>query len=428
VCQQKLTIFKFVDMKRKTSPRLKDIIQDDVYRQKIESGLKAGARWLGPDGIFSELLQSIVNAALEGEMDAHIQESSAQGVSNRRNGKMAKTVRSEAGTLELQAPRDRNGTFEPVIVEKRKKELKGGLEDIIISLYAKGNSVEDIHNLLYKIYGIAYSTSAISLVTERVMPKILEWQQRPLEACYMILYLDGIHYRVKQDGAYLEKCVYSVYGIDIEGNRDVLGIYLSGAESANQWGLILEDLQRRGVSDIFFVCIDGLKGFKQAISAVFPSAIVQRCIVHKIRNSVRFVSDKDRKLLCSDLRKVYTAANREQAQMALDEFRKKWGGIGEKIAQSWESDWEELMAFMDFSQPIRKMIYTTNPVEALHRVLRKVTKSKGAWISEKALIKQLYLTLMESEKSWKKKAFNHITLQAEMEHKFGERYTRWLSK
>jgi len=415
-------------MKRNKSPRLKDIIPDDAYREKIESGLKRGDRWLGPDGIFSDLLQSIVNAALEGEMDAHIDEEAAQGIRNRRNGKTAKSVRSEAGTLDLQSPRDRNGSFEPVIVEKRKKELKGGLEDIIISLYAKGNSVEDIQNLLHKIYGIDYSTSSISLVTERVMPRVLEWQQRPLAACYVILYLDGIHYRVKQDGVYLEKCVYSVYGIDIDGNRDVLGIYLSATESANEWGLILEDLKRRGVSDIFFICIDGLRGFKQAISAVFPSAIIQRCIVHKIRNSVRFVADKDRRPLCSDLRKVYTAANRDQAQIALDEFRNKWGRMGEKIADSWQADWEELMAFMDFSEPIRKMIYTTNPVEALHRVLRKVTKSKGAWISEKALTKQLYLILMESEKSWKRKAFNFLSMQAEMEHKFGERYTRWLSK
>jgi transposase-like protein len=415
-------------MKRNKTPRLKDIIPNDVYREKIESGLQQGSRWLGPNGIFSELLQSIVNAALEGEMDVHIEEESSRGIGNRRNGKLLKTVRSEAGTIELQSPRDRNGTFEPVIVEKRKKELKGGLEDIIISLYAKGNSVEDIHTLLYKIYGIEYSTSSISLVTERVMPRILEWQQRPLEACYMILYLDGIHYRVKQDGVYVEKCVYSVYGVDMEGNRDVLGIYLSAVESANEWGLILEDLRRRGVSDIFFVCIDGLKGFKQAINAVFPNAIIQRCIVHKIRNSIRFVSDKERKLLCSDLRKVYTAANRDQAQMALDDFRKKWARIGDKIADSWEADREELMAFMDFSGPIRKMIYTTNPVEALHRILRKVTKSKGAWISEKALVKQLYLTLIESEKSWKKKAFNYLSLQAEMEHKFGERYIRWLSK
>jgi transposase-like protein len=415
-------------MSKSKTPRLKDIIPNDAYREKIENGLKRGDRLLGSDGIFSELLQSIINAALEGEMDVHMQENLEQGISNRRNGKLAKSVRSEAGPFTLETPRDRNGTFEPIIVEKRKKELNKGLDEIIISLYGKGNSVEDIQALLHKIYGIDYSTSSISLVTDRVMPTILEWQQRPLNACYLILYLDGIHYRVKQDGVYVEKCVYSVYSIDVDGNRDVLGIYLSANESANQWGLILEDLARRGVQDLFFVCVDGLKGFKQAINTVFPNAIVQRCIVHKIRNSVRFVADKDRKLLCGDLRKIYSAATIDQAKMALDVFRSTWGRLGEKIASSWEADWDELMAFMDFSAPIKRMIYTTNPVEALHRVLRKVTKSKGAWINEKALTKQLYLTLMESEKSWKKKAFNHVSLQAEMEDKFGERYTRWLTK
>lgn len=423
-----MIIFNLVDMRKSKTPRLRDIIPNDDYREKIEKGLLSGGRWLGPNGIFSDLLQSIVNAALEGELDGHIQSEASEGLNNRRNGKLPKTVRTEAGPIEIQAPRDRNGTFEPVIVEKRKRELKGGLEDIIISLYAKGNSVEDIHNLLYKIYGIEYSTSAISLITERIMPRVLEWQQRPLMPCYLVLYLDGIHYRVKEDSAYADKCVYTVYGIDVEGNRDVLGLYLSNNESSREWGLILEDLKRRGVSDVFFTCVDGLKGFKEAINAVFPSAIVQRCIVHKIRNSIRFVADKDRKAICADLRKVYTAANREQAKMALAVFRSKWGRLGEKIAASWEEDWEELMAFMDFSQPIRKMIYTTNPVEALHRILRKVTKSKGAWINEKALIKQLYLALMESEKSWKKKAFNYLSLQAEMEYKFGHRYLRWMVK
>lgn len=415
-------------MKRDKHPRLKDIIPDDTYRKKIEEGLVSGKKWLGPDGVFSELLQSMVNAALDGEMDNHLEEEAAKGQPNRRNGKTQKEVKTEAGPLQVQPPRDRNGTFEPVIVEKRKRELKGGMEDIIISLYAKGNSVEDIHQLLYKIYGIEYSRSAISLITERIMPKVLEWQQRPLEGCYVILYLDGLHYRVKQDGAFVDKCVYSVYAIDVEGNRDVLGIYLSDAESASQWGLILEDLVRRGVEDVLFVCVDGLKGFKQAIELVYPKAIVQRCIVHKVRNSVRFVADKDRKALCRDLRKVYTAANKEQALLALEAFKATWGKQGERIAQSWESDWEELMAFMDFSGPIRRMIYTTNPVEALHRILRKVTKSKGAWVNEKALTKQLFLTLMESKESWQRKAFNYKSIQAEMEEKFGERYIRWVSK
>lgn len=415
-------------MKKDKRPRLSDIIPDEKYRKEIEKGLLEGKNWLGPDGVFSTLLQSVVDASLDGEMDHHLEEEKAKGKVNRRNGRGKKRVKTQVGELDLTPPRDRNGTFEPVIVEKRKKEVKGGLEDIIISLYAKGNSVEDIHRLLFDIYGITYSSSAISLITERILPKILEWQQRPLNACYAILYLDGMHFRVKQDGVFVDKCVYSVYAIDVDGNRDVLGIYLSNAESASQWGLILEDLQRRGMQDVLFICIDGLKGFKQSIESIYPKAIVQRCIVHKIRNSIRFVPDKNRKAICRDLRKVYTSATREQAQIALDTFKSSWGKHGERIAKLWEKDWDELMAFMDFSQAIRRMIYTTNPVEALHRIIRKVTKSKGAWVNEKALIKQLYLTLMHSKKSWQRKAFNHKSVQAELADKFGERYTRWVEK
>lgn len=413
-------------MKKDKRPRLSDIIPDAKYRREIEEGLMSGKSWLGPDGVFSTLLQSVVDASLDGEMDYHLSKERTHGVKNRRNGKGKKKVKTEVGELELHPPRDRNGTFKPVIVEKRKKEIKGGLEEIIIALYAKGNSVEDIHRLLHEIYGIDYSTSAISLITERILPKLNEWQQRPINACYAILYLDGMHFRVKQDGVFVDKCVYSVYAIDVEGNRDVLGIYLAGSESASQWGLVLEDLQRRGLQDVLFICIDGLSGFKQSIEQVYPNAIIQRCVVHKIRNSIRFVPDKNRKAICRDLRKVYTSTSKEQARIALDAFRNTWDKQGERIAKLWEKDWDELMAFMDFSNAIRRMIYTTNPVEALHRIIRKVTKSKGAWISERALIKQLYLTLMSSTKSWQRKAFSHKSIQAELADKFGERFTKWL--
>lgn len=415
-------------MKKKKKPRLSDIIPDAKYRAGIESGLLSGKNWLGEDGIFSELLQSVVDAALEGEMDHHLSTEQKEGLKNRRNGHGKKKVKSQVGELELHPPRDRSGTFMPTIVEKRKKEIKGGLEQVIISLYARGNSTEDIHRLLQEIYGIQYSTSAISLITERILPKLLEWQQRPLKGCYSILYLDGMHFRVKEDGVFIDKCVYSLYAIDVDGERDVLGIYLSDSESASQWGIILEDLKRRGLQDVFIVCIDGLAGFKRAIEQVYPAAIIQRCIVHKIRNSVRFVSDKDKRAICRDLKKVYTSATRDQAKTALDAFKETWGKQGKRIAELWEKDWDELMAFMDFSQPIRKIIYTTNPVEALHRIIRKVTKSKGAWVNQKALIKQLYLTLMHSEKSWKKKAFNHKSIQAELAEKFGERFTKWVEK
>lgn len=413
-------------MKKSKKPKLSDIIPNAEYREEIEQGLLSGKELLGPDGVFKDLLQSIINAALEGEMDYHLDEERTKGEQNRRNGRDKKRIKTTAGTIDLAPPRDRNGTFSPEIVEKRSRMLKTGFDEIIISLYAKGNSVEEIHQLLYELYGVACSTSAISRITERVWPEIIEWQQRPLQPCYAIIYLDGIHFRVKQDGVFVDRCVYSVYAIDALGRRDVLGIYLSENESASEWGLVLEDLKRRGVQDIMIVGIDGLSGFKQAIEQVFPRTIIQRCIVHKIRNSVRFVADKDKKKLCADLRKVYTAANRNQAADALAAFRVKWGKHGKRIADSWEKDWEELMSFMDFGEHTRRMIYTTNPVEALHRIIRKVTKSKGAWISEKALTKQLYLTLTKNEKSWKKKAYHFNAIQLELIDKFGDRYEQWI--
>lgn len=413
-------------MKRKKKARLSDIIPDERYRKEIEEGLLSGKTWIGPNGVFSTLLQSVVDASLEGELDHHLTHSKEIGEQNRRNGHGKKLVKTTAGEIEIHPPRDRKGTFNPSIVKKRSKLIKGGIDEIIIALYAKGNSVEDIHRLLQKMYGIEYSTTAISAITDRVWPALQEWQQRPLRPCYPILYLDGIHYRVKEDGRYVDKCVYSLYAIDVEGHRDVLGIYLADTESSNTWGLILEDLKKRGIEDIFIACIDGLPGFKQAIQEVYPKTIVQRCIVHKIRNSVRFSSDKDRKKICTGLRKVYTSISKKEAQIALEIFEKEWGKQGERIAELWRKDWDELMAFMDFNSEIRRMIYTTNPVEALHRILRKVTKSKGAWISEKALIKQLYLTLEHGKTSWKKKAFKHKSIQGQLADKFGLRYTKWL--
>lgn len=413
-------------MTRKKKPRLEDLIPDESYRNEIKEGLYSGKRWLGPNGVFTDLLQSFVDAALEGEMDVHLEQNREEGLKNRRNGHGVKKLKTQGGELSLRPPRDREGSFDPIIVEKRKRSLQTGLDEIILSLYAKGNSVEDIHRLLFEIYGVNYSTSAISMITDRVWPEVLAWQQRPLQGCYSVVYLDGIHFRVKQEGKFQEKCVYTVYGIDCEGQRDILGLYMDQRESASMWGQILEDLQRRGVQDILFACIDGLSGFKQSIEQVYPQAIVQRCIVHKIRNSVRFVPDKDMKKICADLRTIYTAANESQARQALDVFRDKWGKQGERIGKMWEQDWEELMAFMNFGTHLRRMIYTTNPVEAVHRIIRKVTKSKGAWISEKALTKQLYLTLTRNEKSWKRKAFHWKAIQIELIDKFGDRYAQWI--
>ena len=413
-------------MKKKKSPRMSDLVADENLREQFKEALYSGKPLLGEQGgIFTDLLQAFVNASLEGELDHHLSEEKEK---NRRNGHTGKTVKSQAGNLSIKTPRDRNSDFQPVLIEKRKKELNTGLEQSILALYAQGNSNEDIHRMLKKMYGVDYPRTAITAVTERVWPKINEWQQRTLQGCYAILYLDGIYFKVKEDGQFQDMTVYSVYGVDVEGNRDCLGIYLQRRESCSEWKMVLEDLKRRGVEDVFFVCIDGLPGFKKVINEEFEKAIVQRCIVHKVRNSVRYASDKELKKLCKDLRVIYSSANRQQAELALNEFEHKWGKGGQRIAKLWRKDWDDLMQFMDYSQPLRKMIYTTNPVENLHRIIRKITKSKGAWTSKNALIKQIYMALMQNEKSWKRKAYSWKSIQQELEIKFGQRFTKWIDK
>lgn len=372
------------------------------------------------------MLQAFVNAALEGEMDNHLKEQPSESKGNRRNGHTHKLVRSPAGPLEVHTPRDRQGDHEPLLIKKWERELGSGLDEIILSLYARGQSVEDVRYQLRQLYGLDVSIGAISAVTDRVWTEILDWQQRPLAACYAIVYLDAIHFKVREDGRVISKAVYTAYGVSSDGQRDILGLYLNESEGARQWGLILEDLRRRGVEEVLFFCYDGLEGFKEVIEQVFPSAINQRCIVHMVRTSTRFVSEKDRKAVCVDLRKIYTSANRQQAEVALEAFGQRWDSKYKEIRPKWVENWEELTAFMDYSQHIRRMIYTTNPVEALHRVLRKVTKSKGAWSNDKGLLKQLYLALKYNEKSWKRKAFNWTVIQRELITQFGMRYEKYL--
>lgn len=413
--------------KREKRLRLNEIIPDDAIRNEMLSRLYKGEPILGEKGVFTNLLQSFVNAALEGEMDNFLQEAKDDSTDNRRNGHTSKSLRSTAGPLSIQTPRDRSGDHEPVIVKKRERELGTGLDEIILSLYARGQSVEDVRFHLHQIYGLEVSTGAISAVTDRVWSEITEWQQRPLAACYTIIYLDAIHYKVREDGKVISKAIYTVYSVTIDGQRDILGLYLSQSEGARQWGLILEDLKRRGVEDVLFFSVDGLTGFKDVIEQSFPCSSLQRCIVHKIRNSTRYVSDKDIKAVCRDLRKIYTASDREQALMALEAFGEQWDAKYKEIKPSWEADWEDLMVFMDYGENIRRMIYTTNPVEAVHRVMRKVTKTKGAWSNDKGLLKQLYLTLKYNEKSWKRTAFNWKVIQRELMEYFGERYIRYLN-
>lgn len=413
--------------KREVEDKLSTLIPDPAKRQEIIGRLYKGDKILGENGIFTEMLQALVNAALEGEMVDHMDQVD-ESFPNRRNGHTSKQVRSTLGPLDIKTPRDRLGEHEPILIKKRERELGTGIDEIILSLYALGQSVEDVRFQIKKIYGVELSTGTISAITDKVWSEIIDWQQRPLQSCFPVIYLDGIVYKIREDGRVLNKVVYTVYGVNVDGDRDILGLYLSENEGSRQWGMILEDLKRRGLEDVFFFCVDGLTGFKDVINEVYPLSTVQRCIVHMIRSSTRFVGYQDIKEVCVDLRKIYTSANREQAKIALDVFCKKWDTKYKEIGLKWNQNWDELMGFMDYKTDIRRMIYTTNPVEALHRVMRKVTKSKSPWPSDKALLKQLYLTLHYSEKSWKKKSFNWKIVQKDLTQQFGERFSRWLEK
>lgn len=415
-------------MSKKKQKTLEELFPDPDLRQRVKERLYSGESLFGEDSVFSEMLQAIVNAALEGEMDEFMKEEKASDSDkkNRRNGYLPKTVRSSSGPLSIRTPRDRQGDYDPILIAKRERELKTGMDDLIIELYARGNSVDQIRQQLLSIYGVELSEGLISSITDRVMEQVTAWQQRPLRACYAIIYLDGIHYRTREDGVSSGRTIYTIYGVDAEGQRDILGLYVFEEEGSRNWGLVLEDLERRGVETVLFFCVDGLSGFKEAINEVYPQSIVQRCVVHMIRRSTRFVSYKDLKAVCRDLRKVYSAANRKLAEQAMESFQQQWGSKYPEIAPKWDAVWEDVMAFMDYGKHIRRMIYTTNPVEAVHRILRKVTKTKGTWPNDRALLKQLYLALQYNQKSWKRKAHHWTAIQRELIDKFENRYEQYL--
>lgn len=386
-------------------------IKDSTLKKRLKDHLYSKKPILGEGSPFSELLQGMVNQMLEGEMEDFQKTQQLEGKRNKRNGHSYKQVISESGLLDIQTPRDRNGDFDPQLIRKRERDLSSGLDDQIIALYAQGNSIEDVRRLIKKIYGIEISSGKISLITDKVLPLIAEWQSRPLSSFYSVLYLDAVHFKIRHEGRYVSRAFYTVYSIDWYGQRDILGLYVQSQEGASKWGLVLEDLKSRGVEDVLVVCTDNLKGFTEVVHEVFPQAVLQKCIVHQVRNSLKYVDEKDRKKLASSLRKIYTSPNREQAQLALEAVDVEWGKKYGYLIKQWLSNWDELMAFMDFPKEMRRMIYTTNPVEAVHRIVRKLIKGKAAWVSDSALIKQMYLSLIHNEKSWKKKARGWISIQ-----------------
>lgn len=342
-----------------------------------------------------------VEAILEGEMDNHLgyERHGASTGENARNGHGRKKLRNQYGETEIRVPRDRKSSFEPVLVPKR-KNIADGVETIIISLYAKGMSVSDIEEQIKDLYNFEISTSAISRITERVAQDVTVWQNRPLEPVYCIVWMDGIVFKVRENSKVIDKTIYLAVGLRTDGKKEVLGIWLGKNESASFWLGVLTDLKARGVEDILVTATDNLKGFTEAIRSVFPLSTKQICIVHQIRNVCRFVVWKDRKPFTSDMKGIYTAPNRDAAQLALDQLEEKWGQKYGYAIKSWRENWEELTAFLDFPLEIRKIIYTTNTIENLNGKIRKYTKNKLSYPTDEAVLKSAFLAVMEATKKW----------------------------
>ena len=349
--------------------------------------------------MFGGVLQEMLEAELDTELGYPKHGEKPEGGSNRRNGHGSKKVRSSYGDVELAVPRDREGVFEPVVVKKHQKEVSG-IEEQIISLYARGVSVRDIQSHLNQLYGVNLSPTLISNVTNRIMPLIREWQSRPLQPVYAVVFLDAIHFKVKQEGHIVNKAAYMAVGIDLDGSKDVLGMWIGEHETAKFWLTVLNELKNRGTNDILICCVDNLNGFSEAITACYSETEIQKCVVHQIRNSIRYVSYKDVKKLLADLKPVYTAVSEDAALAALDEFDDAWGGKYPLVSQSWRRNWAELATFFKYPPEVRKIIYTTNMIESYHRQLRKVTKGKSVFPSDEALLKMLYLVTQNVMLKW----------------------------
>jgi len=368
---------------------------------EILKEFRSGKRLTGKGGLLAPLIKQLTEAALEAEVESHIANDVLSGKANRRNGFNKKTIKGTSdGTFELETPRDRNSTFEPQIVKKHQTTISDEIEEKIISMYGLGMSYRDISSHIEDIYQVSISTATISAVTDKIISTVKEWQARPLEALYPFVWLDAIHYKVKDGGKYVSKAVYTILGVRLDGKKEVLGLYLSESEGANFWLSVLTDLQARGVEDILIASVDGLKGFPEAINAIFPQTEVQLCIVHQIRNSIRYIASKDQKEFIKDLKLVYQAPTKELAEEELLKLDVKWGKKYPLVINSWQNKWDNLSVYFKYPADIRKVIYTTNIIESVHRQFRKLTKTKGAFPNESSLMKLLYLGISNASKRW----------------------------
>lgn len=413
----------------KMTKKRKRKYQDKPTAEQIESELASVESmddFFGRDGVFARLFASTMEEMMEAELSDHLgyekHEAKGRNSGNSRNGRYSKKVRTSAGDTSVHVPRDRNGTYEPALLEKYSSNTNE-LEEKILGLYAKGVSTRDIEETMRDLYGIAVSASTVSKITGKVQEAVIAWQNRPLAAIYPIIYLDAIHIKIRRDGRVQNTAVYIVLAIGLDGHRDILGHWVGdGGEGANFWLSVITDLQTRGVEDVFIACVDGLNGFSEAIEAVFPQTIVQRCIIHQIRTSLRYVSSGDQKAFMADLKKVYKAATREAAEQALGALSDKWSDQYVMAVRSWETHWDELSAYFDFPAQMRRIIYTTNTVEGYNRQLRKVTKTKGAFPSPDAVTKLLYLAQRNIVHKWKRPIVDWPKILNQLAIRFEDRF------
>ena len=354
-------------------------------------------------GLVRQMAQRIFQRALQGELTHHLgyekHDAAGRGTGNSRNGTSRKTLRSDLGSIPLEVPRDRNGEFEPQLIGKHQTRWDG-FDEKILSMYARGMSTRDIQAHFRELYGVEVSAGMVSEVTSQVMEEVKLWQNRPLESLYPIVYLDALYVKIRHEGRVESRAIYVAIGVNWSGHKEVLGLWVSANEGAKFWLAVLTELKNRGVRDVFLVCVDGLKGFPQAIEAVFPHAQVQLCIVHTIRASLNYVNWKDRKAVAAALKPIYRAATVEQARQELDQFRQTWGGKYQAVGRIWEEHWDRLTPFFSFPEELRRIVYTTNSVESLNSSLRKTIKTRGAFPNEEAALKLLYLAIQKQTKRW----------------------------
>ena len=375
-----------------------NILSYEEYQEKIK-GLKTST---DAEHFVRDLVAPVLQEMLEAEMTEHLgyEKNSVFGnnTGNSRNGHFNKTVKGNLGNSNLQVPRDRNGSFEPKVVKKY-QTTSSSVEEKIISMYAKGMTSRDINSHMKEIYGVDVSAGMVSTITDKVLPLVTEWQNRPLESMYPIVYLDGIHFRVRDGGKIVKKCGYTILGINLEGKKEMLGLWIGENESAKFWLQVLNELKHRGVEDILICCIDGLKGFSEAIEDVFPESQVQQCVIHMVRNTIKFVTHKEKKKFCQDLKTIYSAPTEEAGLQALDAVKENWPGYLAQLKR-WETNWTEISTFFQYPEEIRRIIYTTNAVESLHRQLRKVTKTTSVFPHDESLKKLLWLAQNDITKKW----------------------------